>query len=89
MSDAIEHYRDLLRQLLVERAIAGGALPDEDESQRVADLDRLWWTLSSEEQDRVEREIKDESPPTAPVELGQQDLRVEPGQRSAPRKAAA
>jgi hypothetical protein len=89
MKNAIERYRELLGRLLMERALAGGALPDETESRFVAELDTVWWTLSGDEQRRIEREISEEASRSAPVELGQQDRSVVKGGRTAPRKKAA
>lgn len=89
MTPVSQRYRELLNRLLLERELAGGALPDEDESDYVAQLDLYWWEMTPEEQERIERELAEDITPDAPLELGQTDQEVGIGQRVPPRKAAA
>lgn len=88
MTLALQRYRELLYRLLLERELAGGILPEEDESEYVALLDQYWWAMSSEEQEQIERELADDSAPAAPPDLGQMDQEVALGQQVPPRKAA-
>jgi hypothetical protein len=89
VTTASQRYRELLNRQLLERELAGGALPDEDESEYVAQLDEYWWEMPSEEQEQIERELAENIIPDAPLELGQTDQEVRIGQRVPPRKAAA
>jgi hypothetical protein len=54
----LERYRHLLTQLLFEREAAGGELPEQEESRYVELLDEVWWQLSPNDQDLIERELK-------------------------------
>jgi hypothetical protein len=89
MTTASQRYRELLNRLLLERELAGGALPDDDESEYVAQLDHYWWEMTPEEQAQIEQELAEDIPPDAPHELGQMDQEVGIGQQVPPRKAAA
>jgi hypothetical protein len=84
---AARRYREMLTSLLMEREIAGGSLPEEDESRYVEELDRCWWAMSDADQQEVERAIAGD-PVAAPAQLDLEDVRVERGQRDPPRKAA-
>lgn len=50
----MDRYRAGLARLLADRDRAGDCLPDDEESTRVAELDRLWFAMTSEEQDAIE-----------------------------------
>jgi hypothetical protein len=87
MSESLNQYRALLTQLLLDREAAGGELPDEEESMYVERLDRLWWQLSSAEQDVIDQELAE--PPTASeTPLNLVDCVVSEGSSDVPRKAA-
>jgi hypothetical protein len=88
VTKASQQYRELLYRLLLERELAGGVLPEEDESEYVSQLDQLWWEMTPEEQNQIERELAEDNAPAAPPELGQTDQEVELGQRVPPRRAA-
>ena len=55
MIGAARRYRELLLDLVLERALHGGSLPPDVESPRIAELDRCWREMSEEEQDEAER----------------------------------
>ena len=50
-------YRTLMFELLRQRALAGGALPLEQESNFVTLLDRYWHQLTEEQRTAVEQEF--------------------------------
>ena len=88
MIGAAKRYAELLTTLLIDRELAGGALPDEVESRHVEELDRCWWAMTDAEQDDIERLLADETPIAAPVELLQLDVLLTQGARELPRRAA-
>jgi hypothetical protein len=88
MIGAARRYQELLTALLLERELAGGALPQDLESRHVEELDRCWWAMTTGEQEAAERAIADEQPIDAPADLGEQDVIVEPGEHAPPRRAA-
>jgi len=88
MSVEASRYRELLSALLLERELAGGALPDEIESERVEALDECWWAMTNAEQEEIERSMATEARIEAPSDLGAQDVEVEEGKHVLPRKAA-
>jgi hypothetical protein len=83
----LERYRILLSQLLFEREAAGGDLPDEEESRFVALLDEVWWQLSPNDHEQIERELRQVA-----VQVGEEpelvDLAVAEGSSALPRRAA-
>ncbi len=83
----LERYRILLSQLLFEREAAGGDLPEEEESRYVALLDEVWWELSPNDQEQLERELRQVA-----VQVGEEpalvDLAVAEGSSALPRRAA-
>jgi hypothetical protein len=85
-SQPLDRYRVLLKELLFERAAAGGELSEDEESRYVASLDELWWQLSPIEQETMERELQ------ASVEVGVEpdlvDRPVVEGTSDLPRRAA-
>ncbi len=87
MSESLNQYRALLTQLLFDREAAGGELPDEEESMYVERLDRLWWQLSSAEQDIIDQELA-EPPKASETPLNLVDCVVSEGSSDVPRKAA-
>jgi hypothetical protein len=52
--------RERYIELLLQRALAGDEIPDEDEAGYVEELDRCWWAMTKSEQDEVERAIADQ-----------------------------
>ncbi len=88
MIGAAKRYNELLTDLLVERELAGGSLPQETESRFVEELDRCWWALTPSEQDEIERATAAEHDLSAPVSLSEEDVALPEGARVMPRKAA-
>ena len=86
MIGARERYIELLTELLLQRALAGDELPEEEEARYVDELDRCWWAMSKSEQDEVERAIADQPSLGAPVDLGESDTEVRRGAKEPPRK---
>ncbi|MBM4394449.1 MAG: hypothetical protein FJ087_02015 [Deltaproteobacteria bacterium] len=76
----------MLIELLLERTLSGGSLPEGLEAARAAQLDRCWQFMTDEEQDDAERWWA--SSPKAPARLGSQDVKVGRGEQLLPRKAA-
>ena len=87
-TDLLTRYRTLLGQLLFEREAAGGELPDDEESRFVERLDEVWWQLSPEEQELVDRELVGPGTPQVSEELNLIDCEVSKGSKALPRKAA-
>jgi hypothetical protein len=83
----VNRYRMLLTQLLFEREAAGGDLPEEEESRYVELLDEVWWQLNPNDQDLIERELKQVA-----VQVREEpqlvDLAVLEGSSALPRRAA-
>lgn len=88
MIGAARRYRELLTTLMMERALAGGSLPEEAESRHVDDLDTCWWAMTPAEQEDAERQIANDEPGGAPADLRIEDVSVEQGKHAPPRKAA-
>jgi hypothetical protein len=74
-------------QLLLERAMAGGTLPDEKEAIYVDELDRCWWSMTENEQNDVEAVLAQAI--DAPTELNATDTTLTLGTREPPRQKAA
>jgi hypothetical protein len=87
MSESLNQYRALLTQLLFDREAAGGELPEEEESMYVERLDRLWWQLSTAEQDVIDHELA-EPPMASETPFNLIDCVVSEGSSDVPRKAA-
>lgn len=87
MIGAARRYAELMLELLLERELAGGELPEAEESRRVAELDRCWWAMTNEEQADYERWLAASKPPDAPAELELKDVIVSEGSTSSPRAA--
>ena len=87
MIGAADLYLGLTMQLLLERTLAGGTLPDEKEAVYVDELDRCWWSMTETEQNDVEAVLAQVI--DAPTELKATDTEVTPGTREPPRKKAA
>ncbi len=85
MSEAARKYRQVLEEFLLARALEDG-LSDQQEAEFAVRLDKLWWELSQAEQDAIEREIAARRPPSAPIDLGEEDVAVVVGSRDFPRK---
>ena len=88
MIGAARRYRELMTTLLMDRELAGGTLREEEESRHVEALDRCWWAMSQEEQEEAERWLANDRSIEAPADLLVEDVAVERGKRSLPRKAA-
>lgn len=58
--DFMAEYLSLLRELLEQRRVAGGKLPEGLESAHVARLDVLWGAMSEVERDDAERALRSE-----------------------------
>jgi len=58
-----ELYRNKLTELLFDRPLS-----EEQESERVAELDSIWWSLSSAEQQEIEEDMV--RVPGAPESIG-------------------
>lgn len=86
MSSAATKYRELLATLLVERELAGGSLPEDDESRYVEELDRCWWGMTSSEQEEVETSMTTDAILDAPGELNSVDVLVAKGEHRLPRQ---
>lgn len=85
MIGAAHRYLELVMELLLERARAGGNLPEDEESAYVDELERCWWAMTNAEQDEAERILSQPSL-EAPLELGEKDTTVTPGIREPPRR---
>lgn len=86
MSSAAAKYRELLATLLVERELAGGSLPEDDESRYVEELDRCWWAMTSSEQAEIETTMATDATIDAPGELDSVDVLVTKGEHRLPRQ---
>ena len=56
-SFTVQAFRTKFFELLAARKRAGDTLNCEQESEFVAELDRLWWEMSEAEQDEFEKEF--------------------------------
>ena len=88
MIDAARTYRELFEQLLFERALSGGHLPQEREVELTAELDRFWHDMTVTEQDEAERRFAGERSPKAPDAFNFIDVALHAGEHVAPRRAA-
>lgn len=79
-------FMQKLTGLLLERELAGGALDQDIESERVAELDDLWWQMTDKEQEQAEVEIA--KTPDAPKELHLVDVNVILGCSELPRSCS-
>jgi hypothetical protein len=77
-----QRYCKMLSELLNQRELSGGELPDEEEERYAADLDVCWNGLTAEEVAEVERYFA--QAPHGPVQK-LEDRKVEEGQRVLPR----
>jgi hypothetical protein len=85
MIGAAHRYLELVMELLIERARAGGNLQEDEEVAYVDELERCWWAMTNAEQDEAER-ILSQSSIEAPLELGEKDTTVTPGIKEPPRR---
>ena len=85
MIGAAHRYLELVMELLLERARAGGNLQEDKEVAYVDELERCWWAMTNAEQDEAER-ILSQSSLEAPLELGEKDTTVTPGIKVPPRR---
>jgi hypothetical protein len=54
----IEKYQAIFVELLAARKEADDNLPQEREAEFAAKLDDIWWKLTKDEQDGLEKEFK-------------------------------
>jgi len=87
MIGAADRYRELMNELLLQRELAGGDLPEEDEARFAAVLDVWWRAMTDEQQTAIEREFTSGGTPSAPPILGFVD-EAAPASHVAPRRAA-
>jgi hypothetical protein len=85
MIGAAHRYLELMMELLLDRARAGGHLQEDAEVAYVDELDRCWWAMTNAEQDEAER-ILAQSSLDAPLELGEKDTTVITGIKEPPRR---
>lgn len=78
----VEKYLELTMTLLVKRAFAGGTLSQDQEAECAQQLDLFWQTMTSEEQEAVEKMLVATS--NAPEDLFLVDSEVDDGK--GPRK---
>ncbi len=88
MIGAARRFSELMSDLLLKRELAGGPLPQDDESAAAAELERCWWEMTDEEQAEAERIFSAEHRLGAPREIELQDAEVDVGARTLPRRAA-
>ena len=88
MNGAAQRYQEILEDLLLDRELASGALPQEIEARFAGELDRCWQAMTDEEQDEAERRFAEEFVPPVSQEPQAKDVVVQRGDRSAPRRAA-
>lgn len=81
MPNVKERYQELMLDLQLTRAEAGGTLSQEAEAGFIGPLDTLWWQMSSEEHQEVEKWLR--SSVSAPESLNLID--VAPGSKHFPR----
>ncbi len=72
MIGASRRFNEIMTNLLLRRQHAGGTLPQQDESDTAAVLDRLWQAMSEDEQAAAEALFA--RTPGAPHELGLSDV---------------
>lgn len=73
MIGAARRFNEVMTDLLLRREQAGGTLPQQDESNTAAELDRLWQAMSEDEQGAAEALFA--RTPGAPCELGLSDVK--------------
>jgi len=91
MSRATEKYLELIRELRLARLdheVRREPFPQAKEVEYVSELDHWWREMTDDEQDAIERELAGEAP-DAPAELPTEDVDVEIGSDSGPRREAA
>ena len=57
LGEHARRYRRLLDDLLTRRELAGGSLPQDEESDAVAVLESCWWAMTDEEQAQADLEL--------------------------------
>ncbi len=73
MIGAARRFNEIMTDLLLRREQAGGTLPQQDESNTAAELDRLWQAMSEDEHASTEALFARN--PGAPHELGLSDVK--------------
>jgi hypothetical protein len=89
MIGATQKYRELVFELLLERAAAADVLPQETEARFAGALDRCWHAMSPEEQETMERQFASETMPTVAEEPNLSDREVSKGATELPRVGEA
>jgi hypothetical protein len=91
MSKATAKYLELIGELQLarlEHELRRVPFTQEEEVEYVAELDHWWREMTGDEQDAVERRLAGD-PSGAPAQLPAEDVEVEIGSGSAPRREAA
>ncbi|MGH7270533.1 MAG: hypothetical protein ACREJ3_08895 [Polyangiaceae bacterium] len=91
MSKAAAKYLELIDELRLarlEHELRLVPFAQDEEVEYVAELDHWWREMTGEEQDAIERFLAVD-PPGAPAQLPAEDVDVEIGSDSAPRREAA
>ena len=91
MSRAATKYLELISELRLarfEHELRREPFTQGEEVEYVAELDHWWREMTDEEQDAIERQLAGE-PAGAPAELPAEDVDVQIGSESAPRRKAA
>jgi hypothetical protein len=85
MIGAVQKYRELIFELLLEREVAPDGLSQESEARYAGALDRCWYAMSEEEQEAIENELASKASPTVAEEPSWQDREVNKGSTELPR----
>ena len=91
MSRAAARYLELIGELRMARLeceLRSTPFTQEAEVEYISELDHWWREMTDEEQVEIERGLAEE-PTGAPPELAAEDVTVEIGSASAPRREAA
>jgi hypothetical protein len=91
MSRATAKYLELVGELRLARLdheLRREPFTQDEELAYVSELDHWWREMTGEEQDAIERELAGEAP-DAPEKLPAEDVDVELGSESGPRREAA
>jgi hypothetical protein len=91
MSRATAKYLELTRELRLarlEHELRHEPFTQAEEVEYIAELDHWWCEMTDDEQTAIERELEGDTP-DAPADLHDEDVDVEIGGESAPRREAA
>jgi hypothetical protein len=89
MIGAAARFRELMTDLLLQRALAGGLLHEMRESEYAAELERCWWAMSTDEQEDAEAHFNDNPPATSSSEKLLHDRIAKIGSHDPPRQSEA